>query len=445
MRRLFADQYALNAPVHEHRHVQELVEIDRILRDNPGVTEAVWQGLGEGVGLEEGREGMRADQILRAAVLKQLNTATYDELSFWLLDSQSYRWFVGLEWGEAAPSRSTLQRNIKSITEETWEAIHRILVGYAKEEGVEDGRTVRVDGTVTESNIHHPTDSSLLSDGVRVLNRLMKQARETFGVSRFPNRERRARRRNLDVVNAKRRRKRTKAYRNLLQATRETVGYAGEAAAELDACPDVMALLLSHEIHRYIGLIERVIDQTERRVLEGESVPASEKIVSLFEPHTDIIIKDNRDTHFGHKLTLSSGRSGLILDWVVEDGNPADSTLALRMLERQEEIYGRVPRQAAFDGGYASKANLAEAKALGVKDVVFSKKCGLKVLDMAKSHWVYKRLRNFRAGIESWISFLKRCFGLERCTWRGEQGFARYVGASIVAANLLTMARHLLQ
>jgi IS5 family transposase len=445
MRRLFAAQYALNAPVHEHRHVQELVEIDRILRDNPGMTEAVWQGLGEGAKLEEGREGMRADQILRAAVVKQLNTATYDELSFWLLDSQSYRWFVGLEWGEAAPSRATLQRNIKSITEETWEEIHRILVGYARKEGVEDGRKVRVDGTVTETNIHHPTDSSLLSDGVRVLNRLMKRAREDFGVSRFPNRERRARRRNLDVVNAKRRRKRTKAYRNLLQATRETVRYAGEAAAELDACPDVMAWLLSLEIHRYIDLIEQVIDQTERRVLEGETVPASEKIVSLFEPHTDIIIKDNRDTHFGHKLTLSSGRSGLILDWVVEDGNPADSTLALRMLERQKEIYGRVPRQAAFDGCYASKANLAEAKALGVKDVVFSKKCGLEVLDMAKSHWVYKRLRNFRAGIESWISFLKRCFGLERCTWRGEQGFARYVGASIVAANLLTMARHLLQ
>jgi len=115
------------------------------------------------------------------------------------------------------------------------------------------------------------------------------------------------------------------------------------------------------------------------------------------------------------------------------------------MLERQEEIYGRVPRQAAFDGCYASKANLADAKALGVKDVVFSKKCGLEVLDMAKSHWVYKRLRNFRAGIESWISFLKRSFGLQRCTWRGEQGFSRYVGASIVAANLLTMARHLLE
>lgn len=111
------------------------------------------------------------------------------------------------------------------------------------------------------------------------------------------------------------------------------------------------------------------------------------------------------------------------------------------MIQRQAEIYGRVPGQAAFDGGYASKENLKEIKGLGVGDVSFSKKRGLEVLDMVKSHWVYKRLRDFRAGIESWISFLKRSFGLQRCSWRGASGFGRYVGASIVAANLLTLAR----
>src|SRR5690606_24860934 len=193
------------------------------------------------------------------------------------------------------------------------------------------------------------------------------------------------------------------------------------------------------EIRHFVRLAECVIGQTERRVVHGEAVPDEDKIVSIFEEHTDIIVKDRRETHFGHKLTLTAGRSGLILDWVVEDGNPADSTLALRMLERQKEIYGRVPRQAAFDGGYASKANLERGKALGVEDLVFSKKRGLEERDMARSHWVYRRLKNFRAGIEGWIAFLKRCFGLERCTWRSWPGFARYVGASIVAANLLTL------
>jgi IS5 family transposase len=204
-----------------------------------------------------------------------------------------------------------------------------------------------------------------------------------------------------------------------------------------------MAWVLAEEIKHYVRLALCVIDQTERRVLRGEEVPSGDKILSIFEDHTDVIVKDRRETHYGHKLTLTAGASGLILDWVLEDGNPADSTLALRMLERQKDLYGRVPRQAAFDGGYASRANLAGAKHLGVKDVSFSKKRSLQVLDMVKSEWVYRRLQNFRAGIESWISFLKRSFGLERCSWRGWQGFARYVGASIVAANLLTLARQL--
>jgi transposase, IS5 family len=444
MRQLFQEQLSLTGPVVDHRHARELEGVDAILRDNPAITLLVLQDLQDGLSVPgEGRAGMTAEQVLRTAVLKQLNTFTYEELTFHLADSWTYRAFCGIGCLDAAPSKSTLQRNIKSITEQTWEAVNRILLGYAKELGVENGRKVRIDATVTETNIHAPTDSSLLWDAVRVLTRLLAQAREDFAVEHFPSRRRRAKRRALDVLNAKNKRKRRKAYRDLLKVTRETVGYARAAVAQLAVCPDLMAPALAAEITHYVGLAEHVIDQTERRVLYGESVPAPEKIVSIFEPHTDVIVKDRRDTHYGHKLTLSGGRSGLILDWVVEDGNPADSTLALRMLERQREIYGKVPRQAAFDGGYASKANLRDAKALGVQDVSFSKKRGLEVLDMAKSHWVYKRLRNFRAGIESWISFLKRCFGLERSSWRGAPGFARYVGASIVAANLLTLARHL--
>jgi IS5 family transposase len=373
-----------------------------------------------------------------------MNTWSYDELSFHLADSWTYRAFCGFGCFDPTPSRSTLQRTIKRITEETWHAIHRIVLGYAKQRGVEDGRKVRIDATVCETLIHPPTDSSLLWDAVRVLTRLVGRAREQFGVDRFPSRARRAKRRAQDVLNAKHGRKRTKAYRDLLKVTQETVGYAETVAAQLDAVPDVMAWLLAQEIRHFTVLAQAVIDQTERRVLHGEDVPATEKIVSIFEDHTDIIVKDRRDTHYGHKLTLTSGASGLILDWVVEDGNPADSTLAIPMLERQKEIYGKPPRQAAYDGGFASKQNLEEAKALGVQDVSFSKKRGLEVLDMVRSTWVYKRLRNFRAGIEAWISFLKRCFGLERCSWRGWAGFARYVGASVVAANLLTLARHLM-
>lgn len=444
MRQLFQEQLSLCGPPVNHRHAQELEGVDRILRENPGMTALILQDLEGRVSVPGwGREGMTADQVLRAAVLKQLNTLTYDELSFHLADSWTYRTFCGIGVMDQPPSRATLQRNIKGIGEESWERVNRILLAYAAGQGVEDGRKVRTDGTVTEAPIHHPTDSSLLWDGVRVLTRLLARAREDFGVRGLPSRARRAKRRALDVLNAKNPRKRTKAYRDLLQVTRETVGYAEATVTQLQSCRDMVATVAAAEIRRYVALVERVIDQTERRVLHGEVVPANEKLVSLFEPHTDIIVKDRRDTHYGHKLTLTAGSSGLILDWVVEKGNPADSMLVTRTIERLKEIYGRVPRQAAFDGGYASGQNLKEAKALGVQDVAFSKKRGLEVLDMAKSHWVYKRLRNFRAGIEAWISFLKRCFGLERCSWRGAEGFARYVGASIVAANLLTLARQL--
>ena len=445
MRQLLQEQPTLNGPVINHPHARELERVERILSGHPGIMELVLQDVAGAVRTGEGREGMTAEQVLRAAILKQREMWTYDELSFHLADSWTYREFCRIGALDTSPSRSTLQRNIKSITRQTWKRANDLLMGYAQEVGVEDGRKTRTDATPVESNIHPPSDSSLLWDSVRVLSRLVRRAHETCGIRRAPDRTRRAKRRAMGVLNAKNNRKRKQAYRDLLKVTYETLGYARQAIEQLQACGDfITAQALAYEIEHYLPLVECVIDQTERRVLYGESVPAEEKLFSIFEDHTDIIIKDKRDTYYGHKLTVTGGTSGLILDWVVEDGNPADSTLAIRMLERQKEIYGRFPRQAAFDGGFASKPNLRDAKALGVQDVSFSKKRGLEVLDMVKSHRVYKRLRNFRAGIESWISFLKRCFGLERANWRGHDGFARYVGASIVAANLVTLARHLM-
>lgn len=196
------------------------------------------------------------------------------------------------------------------------------------------------------------------------------------------------------------------------------------------------------DLRRIIFLAERVIEQTTRRVINGESVPASEKVVSIFEPHTDIIVKDRRDTYYGHKICVSGGPSNLITDCMILDGNPADTDLTDKMLERHKEIYGYYPVKAALDGGFASKENLKSAKSKeGIKDVCFAKKRGLKEKDMYRSAWIYKQLRRFRAGIESGISWLKRSFGLDRCTWKSLESFHSYVWASIVSANLLTLAR----
>ena len=255
----------------------------------------------------------------------------------------------------------------------------------------------------------------------------------------FTNHTRRAKRRALGILNAKRNKKRRELYQDLLLVTRNTIAMAENMV--IAGCDFVLRV----KLQRIIRLTRGVIDQTERRVLLGEVVPAGEKVVSIFEDHTDIIVKDRRDTYYGHKICLTTGNSGMFLDCVVEDGNPADSALACEMIDRQTVIYGRPPRQAAYDGGFASLDNLKNIKAAGVTGVMFSKKRGLKIVDMVKSTWVYKRLRNFRAGIEGMISFLKRCFGVGRCTWQGLESFKSYVWGSVISANLLILARHTME
>jgi IS5 family transposase len=190
--------------------------------------------------------------------------------------------------------------------------------------------------------------------------------------------------------------------------------------------------------------VDQVIEQSYRRVILEEAVPVDEKIVSIFEEHTDILRKGGRDTLFGHKIFLTCGKSSLMLDCLLTRGNPADQSLACRMLRRQQKLFDRYPRQASFDGGFATPDNLNWAKKQGVQDVVFAKKAGLKIENMARSSWVYRQLRRFRAGIEGCISTLKRVFGLRRCLWKGWHHFQRYVYASIVSYNLVVLARLLL-
>ena len=170
-------------------------------------------------------------------------------------------------------------------------------------------------------------------------------------------------------------------------------------------------------------------------------MPAAEKTVSLFDSHTDIIRKGGRETRYGHKMNLATGQSVLVLDVVVESGNPAGSAICLPMLERHCEHNGQPPTHAAFDGGYASRDNLARAKELGVKHAVFNKKRGLKQENMTPSPWIFARLRRFRAGVETDISWLKRCFGLARCRWRGLARLKAWGHSAVFAHNLVWLAR----
>jgi len=432
-----------------HAHVAELEGMSKILDEIPDAIGLVQADLlSGGVDATRGREGMSPDQVLRATIVKQMNGFSYDELAFHLGDSSAYGAFCRIHISEMPPSKSTLQRNIKLLKPKTLEAINRMLVLYARAKGIEDGRKIRTDCTVMESAIHAPSDSSLLWDCVRVLARLMSQAQEVINIP-FTDHSRRAKRRLMAIMHTGSSSTRTTMYRDLLKVTKKTVSAAQNIAEALatnsfdDPATQSNATQLAEEMNHFIGLAHRVLDQTLRRVIFGESVPSSEKVVSIFEPHVDIIVKDRRETLYGHKICLTSGASGMILDTVVQDGNPADSTLAVDMVKRQGEIYGKYPKQASFDGGFASRANLQEIKQLGVQDVAFSKGRGLDVTAMVKSSWVYRQLRRFRAGVEGVISFLKRCFCLDRCTWSGMESFKAFTWGSIVAANLLILARRM--
>lgn len=439
MRNKIQQQMPLVYPFIDHEHARELRRIGDILDQMPEAGALVYDDLvADDQDVTTGRPGLSGDQVLRLVVLKQMNGFSYDELAFHLADSRCFRAFCGFGIDEKSPRKSALQENIKRVQPDTLELVNRLVLGEASSLKVENGRTCRIDCTVVESNIHHPTDSSLLYDCLRVLARLMEQGQGQAGTG-FTNHTRRAKRRALGILNAKSGKRRQRLYRDLLKVTRKTVNMAENMAQA--GCDVVVLAGLMH----YCRLAKMIISQTERRVLLGEKVPASEKIVSIFEEHTDVIIKDRRETYYGHKVCLTSGKSGLFLDCVVKDGNPADSTLATEMIERQTTLYGQPPHQAALDGGFASKDNLSDLKAAGVQDVMFSKKRGLQVMDMVKSSYVYKRLRDFRAGIEGMISFLKRCFGAGLCTWRGLESFKSYVWGSVVSANLLILARHTME
>jgi len=392
---------------------------------------------------QTGRRGLPAETVLRCALLKQQRQLSYEELAFHLEDSASFRAFarLPLAW---SPKKSVLHQTISAIRPETWEAVNLALVASAKQDQLEDCAIVRIDSTVTRALMHEPSDSALLWDCMRIMLRLLRQAAALPGAPpamRWRDRRRMAKRCATEIQYSRGKQRRHRLYRKLLAAVHTTRAALTRAADRLSGVAGIAAERWRAQRDRYLPLIARVLDQSERRVLRGEAVPAGEKLVSLFEPHADIIVKGSRDVQYGHKLNLLTGRSGLILDLVIEAGNPADAERFLPMLDRHIAHCGAPPRQMAADGGYASRDNLIQAKARGVSDLAFHKKRGLAVAEMAKSAWVYRKLRNFRAGIEAGISCFKRAYGGGRCTWRGLVHFHAYVWSAVVAHNLVLFAR----
>jgi IS5 family transposase len=444
MRNSVAPQLSLVPQIVNHPHAHELARVSEILDRLPQAAALVVKDLVKGTkATKAGRAGMSGEQVLRAALLKQMHSWSYHDLTFHLCDSPTFRGFCRIGLMDQAPKKSALAENIKRVKPGTFEEVNRLIVVHAKKKGVENGKRVRIDSTVIDSNIHHPVDNTLLFDVVRVLTRILDDSTKLSSRIMFSDHTKRAKRRMLEICNARSMAHRVPVYRELLQITQWTMGYAEKAAPLLSNLANPAAWGAADLLQHYLGLGEKVVDQTQRRVFNEESVPAAEKIVSIFEPHTDVIVKGGRETLYGHKVFLNVGASGLIIDMLMERGNPADATRATTMLERHRDLMGRAPEQAAFDAGFTSKSNIDSALKLGLKDASFTRKGRIEVLDGVRGPQQHKKLQRFRAGVEGIISFTKRCFGFDRCTWRGYTSFQAYAWASVVATNLLLFARQL--
>ena len=426
----------------DHRFSNELKRISLLLEKYPVFFDWILSDLHLGERKRDtGAKGMSAEQVLRAAILKQQNQWSYEFLELQLVDSKMSRSFVRLDFDESY-SASALQANISKVKAETWQRINDKIVQYARDQGIENGRTIRMDATVVDSNIHTPSDSSLLYDCIRVASRVFKMYRKLDGSSYYPKAStKKAKKLVLQVMNAKTPEHRKSYYKILLRDARALFAQIPHAIERFERAKADGLHRHLEDLRNVSDYLPLIIDQTERRVIRGEKVSSPEKIVSIFEPHSAIIVKGKRDLAYGHKVFLTGTKSGLVTDCQLVQGNLSDKEFFMPLLDRHVKLFGKAPRQTTADGGFASEDNLNDAKELGVKDVCFSKHMGLEVEEMCKSKWVFQKLRNFRAGIESIISCLKRGYGLSRVTWKKVSGFAAYVHSSVVAYNLSLLAR----
>ena len=434
----------------------QLAQIDRLLDDDE-VYQRVRQDLEQRYPLTKvtGRPSTPVEVILRMLMVKHLYNLSYEKSEQHVKDSLVLRRFCRV-YLERVPDHSTLNKWALTIKPETLQALNARVVSLASRLRVTGGRKLRTDGTLIESNIHHPSDSSLLADSVRVLSRTLKRAQQMLEGNAelvkqtFRDRTRSARRAARQIGSAARQGSKatTNAYRRLVNTARASVQQARTVLEALKKEKSHQADKLRDTLETFIPRARRVIDQTVRRVFEGQKVPASEKLVSIFEPHSDIIRrgKANKDTEYGHKVWFDEADGGIITNYRVLEGNPSDQQQWQPALDHHIQQFGQPPDLASADRGVWSPDNEARAIDLGVRRVILPQR-GSKSderIRHERQRW-FRRGRYWHAGIEGRISVLKRKHGLDRCLNHGLAGFESWVGWGVIANNLTIMGRTLAQ
>lgn len=448
----FADLELRNQGVHLDPLLQGVLTF---LDDHSELVEQVRQDLVRGLkNPNTGRDGITPAQTLRSLVLMRVKNWDYRELCERINDGYTLRTFTDF-LSHRVPRHDAFNRAFNRLTPATLQAINQVVVQAAAGLGLEDGKQLRVDTTVVETNIHFPTDSTLLWDTVRTVTRLVEDLQEILphGVPGFTNRTRSARRRMqaLERMTAQERHTQQEPkYRELLRITEQVLTNARQVVEKaalvkgLDVAAGAMAEQLRQQITGYCQLGDRVIDQTRRRVIEGEQVPAGEKVYSIFESHTDLIKrgKVRKPVEFGHKVFLAESAQGLITGYQVLDGNPVDTSHVQASLERHQQIFHCAPDLYAADRGFYSAENLEECQKAGVSQVSIPQCGGQKTAERKalERSPEFKKGQRFRAGIEGRISVLFRGRGMKRCRAQGRERFEVLVGAAVLANNLLRIA-----
>ena len=436
-----------------------MIHADAVLADEQIVT-AAYEALARRhpKSRYRGRRGAPAEMVLRLLILKHIRNWSYEVLEREVRANLVYRDFTHVGAGKM-PDAKTMGRWGLALGPEVLKRIHERLVAISREKGVTTGRRMRVDTTVVETDIHHPTDSTLLGDGVRVLTRIMRNITKIAGMAgtKLRDRSRSVKFRLLEIGRVARakgpinRDKLQQRYRQLLDATSRVVGQAKRFSEEITRgvkrSTSVLKQLalegLRHELDEMMPLVKQVMKQTRERIFRGNT-RSEGKLLSLFEPSTEVIRKGKagKPNEFGKMVKLQEAENQIVTDYEVYVRRPYDSDLLVAAIETHQARLGRAPRLVAADAAFYSNKNEAAAKAKGVKRVCIPNRSTKSLERKREQHkrW-FRNGQKWRTGSEGRISVVKRRHGLDRCRYKGFVGMNRWVGLGVIADNVINIGR----
>jgi IS5 family transposase len=431
----------------------ELALIDTILEEHPELISMFESDIKEDKKKSVFGRGdvPSVEQIVRAAIYKEIKKLNYRELDYHQEDSRICAEFIKID-PQRPYSYQVYQKYISRIPSSKLEEFLYHLNGIAIQAGLEDINKISQDSTVVETNIHYPTNNALVWDSIKESHRLLGQLQEEISGMSIRDYTKTAKRTYYKINNTKKSGKQNKETgKNSVDKRREL--FIKQLITFTKCINQVANIVKKKEIYKInllasvtltqleslLSLMKQVYSMTERHEIKGEHVPSTEKIFSIYESHTDIIMKGNRELQFGHKINIATGKSNLILACETLKGNPSDSSLYQDMLDKVIETYKIVPRDIVTDGGYASKLNIKHAQKRGILNIVFNKVTG-SMHNITNSKNIETRLKKWRSSIEAVISNVKRGFNLFRCLWKGYAHFKQKVLWSVIAYNIRVMS-----